>query len=532
MFEGLTNRFGRVFDGLKKRGALSEADVAEALREIRVALLEADVALPVARDFIAHVQQEAVGEKVLKAVAPGQQVVKIVHDALVEMLGAENNELVTSAAPPAPYLMVGLQGSGKTTTSAKIAKRLQDKQRKKVLMASLDVQRPAAQEQLAILGQQTGVATLPIIKDQKPVEIAKRAMDMGRKEGFDIVILDTAGRLSIDTQLMAEVAAVRDAVKPVETLLVADAMTGQDAVNVAKNFNETVGLTGIVLTRMDGDARGGAALSMRAVTGCPLKLIGTGEKLDALEVFHPGRVADRILDMGDVVTLVEKAAETIERDEAEKLARKMAQGNFDLDDFASQLRQIRKMGGMGGIMGMMPGINKLKSKLGEANIDEDALKYQEAIISSMTKKERSNPEILNASRRKRIAAGSGTEVQDVNRLLKQFLQMQTMMKRMKKMGGAGMMKMLGGLMGGGMGGMNELQALAGQMGGGMPMPENEGPLGPNPFADPASDMPGSFGGMPPGMPFGFPSLGGGGHSATKAPMNKRKKKQLEKNKKK
>ncbi len=446
MFDGLSGRFGEIFDRLRKRGSLSEGDVNAALREVRVALLEADVALPVVKSFIDKVRQRAVGSEVLRSVTPGQQVVKIVHDALVEMLsGGEGEEakeapLNLIAVPPVPILMVGLQGSGKTTTTAKIALRLKTKEKKRVLMASLDVRRPAAQEQLKVLGEQIDVPTLPIVPGQQPVEIARRAMERSRLEGVDVVLLDTAGRLAIDEELMAEAAAVRDVANPVETLLVADAMTGQDAVAVAQGFHDKVGITGIVMTRVDGDARGGAALSMRAVTGQPIKLIGVGEKIDALEVFHPDRIAGRILGMGDVVGLVEKAAETIEQETAEKLAKKFQKGKFDLEDMATQLQQMRKMGGMSGLMALLPGVAKVKNQLNEANVDDSALKRQEAIIQSMTPRERRNPKIIHASRKRRIAAGSGLTVQDVNRLLKQFQQMTSVMKRMKKMGDKGMLR--------------------------------------------------------------------------------------------
>jgi signal recognition particle subunit SRP54 len=440
MFDGLSDRLGGIFDRLRKRGALSEADVSAALREVRVALLEADVALPVVKDFINRVRERAVGQEVLRSVTPGQQVVKIVNDELVAMLGGDEVEdLNLVAVPPVPILMVGLQGSGKTTTTAKIALRL-TKDRKKVLMASLDVRRPAAQEQLRVLGEQAGIATLPIVPGQQPVDIARRAMQAARLEGYDVVMLDTAGRLAIDLELMAEVAAVRDAVDPVETLLVVDAMTGQDAVTVAQSFNEKVGVTGIVLTRIDGDARGGAALSMRAVTGKPIKLMGTGERVDALEPFHPRRIAGRILGMGDVVSLVERAAETIEREDAEKLAAKIQKGEFDLDDLASQLKQMRKMGGLSGLMGLLPGVGKLKEQLKNANLDDSIIKRQEAIISSMTPQERRNPKIIHAKRKIRIAKGSGTSVQDVNKLLKQHQQMADMMKRVKKMGKKGLLR--------------------------------------------------------------------------------------------
>jgi signal recognition particle subunit SRP54 len=453
LFDSLTTRLGDVFDRLRKRGALSEADVTAALREVRVALLEADVALPVVKDFVNAVKDKAIGQDVVRSVSPGQMVIKIVHDHLVEVLGSEQVELSLAAVPPVAIMMVGLQGSGKTTTSAKIALRFKNRDKKKVLMASLDVHRPAAQEQLAILGRQTGVETLPIVVGEKPVQIAERAMRVGRLEGYDVVMLDTAGRLHIDEALMMEVAAVRDLVKPHETLLVADAMTGQDAVTVGKAFNERIGLTGIVLTRIDGDARGGAALSMRAITGKPIKLLGTGEKLDALETFHPDRIAGRILGMGDVVSLVEKAAETIDQEEAAKLAAKMEKGNFDLDDLAAQLRQLRKMGGMSGMMNMLPGMGKIKKQISEANIDDKVIKRQEAIISSMTKAERKNPKILNGSRRRRIAEGSGTSVQDVNKILKQHQDMATMMKKVQKLGKKGFMRQgLAGLLPGGGGG--------------------------------------------------------------------------------
>lgn len=440
MFEGLSGRLGDIFDRLRRRGALTEEDVSAALREVRVALLEADVALPVVKDFIARVKERAVGQEVLRSVTPGQQVVKIVHDNLVEMLG-QGEEINLAAVPPVPVLMVGLQGSGKTTTTAKIALRLKNKERKKVLMASLDVRRPAAQEQLAVLGEQVGVATLPIVPGQTPVQITKRALEAGRLQGFDVVLLDTAGRLAIDEELMTEVAQVRDVAQPAETLLVVDAMTGQDAVNTAQRFNERVGVTGIVLTRVDGDSRGGAALSMRAVTGKPIKLLGVGEKVDALENFHPDRLAGRILGMGDVVSLVEKAAETIDQAEAEKLAKKFETGqSFDLNDLSSQLKQIRKMGGMSGLMGLLPGVGKIKEQLKDKKLDDGVLKRQEAIISSMTKDERKRPDIIKASRRKRIAAGAGVSVQDVNKLLKQFEDMRTMMKKVQKLGQKGVMR--------------------------------------------------------------------------------------------
>ncbi|HEX2885120.1 signal recognition particle protein [Vineibacter terrae] len=460
MFDGLSKKLGDVLGRLRGRGALNEADVDAALREVRLALLEADVALPVVKEFIDGVRPKAVGAEVIRSVSPGQMVVKIVHDHLVEMLGGEASELNLNAVPPVVVLMVGLQGSGKTTTTAKIARRLtlgpqgmaadafggSFKERKKVLMASLDVTRPAAQEQLKILGEQAGVATLPIVPFEQPLGITRRALDEGRRGGYDVIMLDTAGRLAIDEQLMAEVAAVRDASKPTETLLVADAMTGQDAVNTARAFNEKVGITGIVLTRVDGDARGGAALSMRTVTGRPIKLLGAGEKIDALEQFHPDRIATRILGMGDIVSLVERAAETIEKEDAEKLAAKVRKGQFDLDDLLQQLRQLRKMGGLQGLMGMLPGAAQAKAAMQKANLDEKVIKRQEAIIQSMTPKERRNPDIIHASRKKRIASGAGAQVQEINKLLKQHAEMVKMMKRVNKMGEKGFMRSLGNMM--------------------------------------------------------------------------------------
>ena len=437
MFDTLSGKLGDIFGRLTRRGALSESDVTEALRDVRIALLEADVALPVARSFIDGVRTRATGTEVLKSVTPGQTVVKIVHDSLVEMLGAEPVPVSLSAAPPAAVMMVGLQGSGKTTTTAKLARRLTLRDRKKTMVASLDVQRPAAQEQLAQLAAEAGVDALPVVPGQPPDAIARRAMQAARLGGYDAVLLDTAGRLHVDEALMAELAQIRAAADPVETLLVADALTGQDAVNIARAFRERAGATGIVLTRIDGDGRGGAALSMRAAAGCPIKLVGTGETLDALEDFHPERIASRILGMGDVVSLVEKAAETAERDEAEKLSRKLAKGRLDLNDLAAQLRQLRRMGGMDGVLGLLPGVGKAKRQLADARIDDGQLRRQEAIISSMTPRERTHVKLLNGSRKRRVAAGSGTTVQDVNRLLKQLKDMQVMMKRMKKMEGRG-----------------------------------------------------------------------------------------------
>jgi signal recognition particle subunit SRP54 len=441
MFENLSGKLAGVFERLRGRGTLNETDVAEALREVRLALLEADVALPVVKDFIAAVREQAMTAQVMESVTPGQQVIKIVHDALIAQLGGAGAVPLNLNAPaPVPVLMVGLQGSGKTTTAGKLGLRLASRERKRVLLASLDTQRPAAQLQLEQLAKQAGVPSLPIVAGETPIEIATRAIATAKREGFDVVILDTAGRLSINQELMDEVRAVRDATHPAETLLVVDAMTGQDAVNTARAFNEAVGISGIVLTRMDGDARGGAALSMRAVTGAPIKLTGVGEKLDALEEFHPERVAGRILGMGDVVGLVERAQETIEREEAEQLAAKLAKGRFDLEDYAKQLRQITRMGSLSSILGMLPGAGKLAAQLDESKLDGKLLRRQEAIILSMTPEERRRPEIIKASRKRRIAAGSGVTVADVNRLLKQFDDLSTMMKRVNKLGQKGLMR--------------------------------------------------------------------------------------------
>lgn len=442
MFDALTNRLTSVFDGLTGRGALTEGDVDAALREVRLALIEADVSLSVIKDFLAKVRSRAIGSDVLRSVTPGQQIVKIVHDILVETLGSESEGLSLDITPPAVVMMVGLQGSGKTTSTAKIALRLTNRDKKKVLMASLDTRRPAAQEQLKILGEQISVATLPIMAGQAPADIARRAIQAAKLSGYDVLMLDTAGRLHVDEALMAEIAEIRDISAPIETLLVADSLAGQDSINVAKQFNERIGLSGIVLTRIDGDGRGGAALSMRAITGAPIKLLGTGEKIDALEDFHPRRIAGRILGQGDVVSLVEKAAETVDQEKAEALARKMQKGQFDLDDLAEQLRQMRRMGGMQGILGMLPGIGRMKDQLATAGLDDKMLKRQEAIILSMTKQERRDPDVLNGSRRKRIAKGSGVEVSEVNKLLKMHRQMSDVMKKMGK--GKGLMSALFG----------------------------------------------------------------------------------------
>ncbi len=450
MFDTLAEKLSGVFDRLARRGALTESDVDTAMREIRIALLEADVALPVVKDFVAKVREQAVGQAVVKSVTPSQMVVKIVNDALVETLGGENAALDLNAPAPVPVLMVGLQGSGKTTTSAKLALRLK-KDKKRVLLASLDVYRPAAQEQLAQLGKQIDVAVLPVIVGEKPKAIAARAMAEAKK-GYDVVILDTAGRLHIDLDMMAEVAEVRALVNPHETLLVVDALAGQDAANIAREFNEKIGITGIVLTRIDGDSRGGAALSMRAVTGRPIKFLGAGEKVEALEPFHPDRLAGRILGMGDVVSLVETAAEKMDKDEAERVAKRMMDGRFDLNDLLSQLRQMQKMGDLKGLLGLIPSMGKFKAQIDAAKIDDKVFKRQEAIILSMTPRERRNPDIIKASRKKRIADGCGLTVQEVNKLLKQYDQMADMMKKVKKMGKRGLFGGLPGGFGGGFGG--------------------------------------------------------------------------------
>jgi len=489
MFESLSDRLGGVFDRLRGRGALTEADVRTAMREVRVALLEADVALPVARDFVDKVTEQAIGQQVLRSVTPGQQVVKIVNDALIEMLGAETAELHIDVTPPAVIMLVGLQGSGKTTTTAKLA-RLLKSQGKKVMMASLDVNRPAAQEQLAVLGTQTEVSTLPIVTGQQPVDIARRALQSSKLQGYDVVMLDTAGRLHVDQALMDEMKAVADIARPQEILLVVDSLTGQDAVNVATSFGQQVPLTGVILTRMDGDARGGAALSMRAVTGKPIKFAGMGEKLDALEQFHPQRVAGRILGMGDVVSLVEKAAQAIQVEDAERMAARLAKGQFDMNDLRSQLAQMRRMGGIGALAGMLPGMKKAQAAVDQVGGDKVLIRM-DAMIGSMTPKERAKPELLNAKRKIRVAKGSGTTVQDVNKLLKMHQEMATAMKRIKKMGGLkGMMAMLGkGGPGGGMSGLGnamggpELGDMMGKLGGG--------------------GLPGLPGGNMPNLPPGF-----------------------------
>jgi signal recognition particle subunit SRP54 len=449
MFENLSERLSGVFDRLTKQGALSDEDVKTALREVRVALLEADVSLPVARDFVAAVQAKATGQAVTKSVTPGQQVVKIVHDELVHVLAGDDEEPgeLKVDNPPAPILMVGLQGGGKTTTTAKLARRLKERNGKRVLMASLDTNRPAAMEQLAILGAQIGVDTLPIVKGETPVQIARRAKTQASLGGYDVFMLDTAGRLSIDEELMAQVEEVRNVANPRETLLVVDGLTGQDAVTTAQNFDDRIGITGVILTRMDGDGRGGAALSMRAVTGKPIKFVGLGEKMDALETFEPGRIAGRILGMGDIVALVEKAQETFEAEQAERMMKRFQKGQFNMNDLKGQLEQMQKMGGMEGIMGMMPGMAKMKGQMAEAGLDDKVLRRQIALIQSMTKRERANPDLLQASRKKRIAAGAGMEVSELNKLLKMHRQMADVMKKMGKMGKKGLMRQMGGMLG-------------------------------------------------------------------------------------
>ncbi len=440
MFQSLSTKLTGIFDKLRGRGALTEADVTAVLREVRIALLEADVALPVVKKFIEGVRERAIGQDVIRNISPGQLVVKIVHDYLVETLGGNTEEINLAMSPPAVIMMVGLQGSGKTTSTGKLAKILKEKHHKKVMMASLDIYRPAAQEQLQTLGQQIDVITLPIIESETPLQITHRALQAAKLQGIDVLLLDTAGRLHIDDTLMGEVSDVKAASNPIETFLVADAMTGQDAVTIAQQFNEKIGITGIILTRLDGDARGGAALSMRSITGCPIKYMGIGEKLDQMEVFHPERISNRILGMGDIVSLVEKASTLIDEEEAQKMAEKMQKGKFDLNDMEIQLQQTMKMGGLSGIMGMLPGIEKMKDKLSQSGMTDNTIKQQIAVIRSMTKKERLDPKVLNGSRRKRIAAGSGLQVSDVNRLIKQYDQMQIMMKRMGKMGKAGMLR--------------------------------------------------------------------------------------------
>ncbi|MEK6745412.1 MAG: signal recognition particle protein [Pseudomonadota bacterium] len=440
MFQSLSSKLTGIFSNLRKRGVLSEADIDTAMREIRIALLEADVALPVVKDFIASLKTKALGAEVVASVSPAQMVIKLVNDHLAELLGSETQAINLAATPPVVMMMVGLQGSGKTTSTGKLALRLKNKHNKKVLVASLDIYRPAAQQQLEQVAKQAQIASLPIIAGEKPLQITERALKAARLEGYDILLLDTAGRLHIDAELMDELKAVKQLSNPLETLLVADSLTGQDAVNIAKTFHEQIGVTGIILTRVDGDGRGGAALSMRAVTGQPIKFLGVGEKIDEFEEFHPARIASRILDMGDIVSLVERAAENVSTAEMEKMAGRMMEGQFDFNDLLDQLRKMNKMGGIGSMMKMLPGMGQLKEKMADAKIDPKIIARQEAIILSMTTKERAHPKLINASRRVRIAKGSGLTVQDVNKLLKQQQQMQDMMKKLKKMGAKGMMR--------------------------------------------------------------------------------------------
>jgi signal recognition particle subunit SRP54 len=509
MFDSLSEKLGGILDRLTRRGALHESDVDEALREVRRALLEADVALDVARAFTDNIKKQAIGVEVMKSVTPGQMVVKIVHDQLVATLGADSQGIDLNAAPPVAIMMVGLQGSGKTTTTAKVARRLADRQKKKVLMASLDVRRPAAMEQLAVLGREAQIETLPVVAGQMPPQIALRAIQAAKLGGYDVVLLDTAGRTTLDNDMMNEAAEVKRTANPHEVLLVADSLTGQDAVNLARAFDERVGLTGIVLTRVDGDGRGGAALSMRAVTNKPIKLIGTGEKLDALEEFDPARIAGRILGMGDIVAFVEKAAANIDQEKAMRAAEKMRKGQFDLADMREQLSQMAAMGGIGGLMGMMPGVAKMKNQIANAGLDDKILKRQMAIIDSMTPRERRNPDLLKASRKKRIAAGSGTTPEAINKLLKMHRGMADMMKAMGK-GKRGPLAGLGQMMGFGGGAQptpEQIAELAKKMPGGMPGAGGLPPTMPNlpPNFPGTPGLPG-LGGKFPGLP-GLPGVG-------------------------
>ena len=493
MLESITQKLGSVFDKIRGRGALTEKDVDSALSEVRKALLEADVAIEAVKVFIENTRKRAVGTEVLRSVTPGQMVVKVVHDELVILLGNdEDASLNIDHAPPATILLAGLQGSGKTTTAGKLALWIKNKKNKKVLLASLDTYRPAARDQLRILGDQAGVSVLPEIDGETPANIAKRAKAAAKIQGTDVLILDTAGRQSIDTVLMSELKEINSISNPSEILLVADAMTGQDAVITAKAFKEAVNISGLILSRADGDARGGAAISMRHVTQCPIKFLGVGEKQEEIELFSADRFARRILGMGDVVGLVEKAEETIEREDAEEMMKKLSSGQFSVNDLLKQLRQIKKMGGMNSLMGMLPGFGKLQKKMSAAQMDDKVISHQEAIILSMTKKERRNVNLLNASRRKRIASGSGTSVQEVNRLIKQYLEMAKVMKKMGKQGAGGLLK---SLMGGGMPGENsqgdvDLSSMANMLN------SNKGML--------PGKLPGleNLGNLPPNFPFG------------------------------
>ena len=439
MFENLTNKFEEIFSSLKKAPSLDEKQVDEGLREIRLALLEADVSLEVVKEFINRVKPKALGQEIIRSTSPGQMVVKVVNDELISFLGDKNSEIELNAVPPVPVMLVGLQGSGKTTTTAKLARFLEANKKKKVMMASLDVYRPAAQEQLRLLGEQNNIITLPVIKDQLPADICRRAISAANLNGADVILFDTAGRTQIDLQMMSEIKQIESIINPSETILVADSLTGQVAANVAKEFKSTVNLTGIILTRSDGDGRGGAALSMKYVADVPIKFLGVGEKIENFEVFHPDRIANRILGMGDIVSLVEKAAEDLDEEKLKKTEEKLKKGQFSLEDYLTQLRQMKKMGGIEGIMSFLPGVSKVKSQMDQAGVDEKIITQNEAVILSMTKKERENPKIIDGSRKKRIANGSGTDVATINKLLKQFKMMSEMMKKMSKGNTKGMM---------------------------------------------------------------------------------------------
>ena len=439
MFENLTNKFEEIFSSLKKAPSLDEKQVDEGLREIRLALLEADVSLEVVKEFINRVKPKALGQEIIRSTSPGQMVVKVVNDELISFLGDKNSDIELNAVPPVPVMLVGLQGSGKTTTTAKLARFLEANKKKKVMMASLDVYRPAAQEQLRLLGEQNNIITLPVIKDQLPADICRRAISAANLNGADVILFDTAGRTQIDLQMMSEIKQIESIINPSETILVADSLTGQVAANVAKEFKSTVNLTGIILTRSDGDGRGGAALSMKYVADVPIKFLGVGEKIEIFDVYHPDRIANRILGMGDIVSLVEKAAEDLDEEKLKKTEEKLKKGQFSLEDYLTQLRQMKKMGGIEGIMSFLPGVSKVKSQMDQAGVDEKIITQNEAVILSMTKKERENPKIIDGSRKKRIANGSGTDVATINKLLKQFKMMSEMMKKMSKGNTKGMM---------------------------------------------------------------------------------------------
>tara|TARA_Y100000031_G_scaffold106882_1_gene117711 strand:- start:317 stop:1699 length:1383 start_codon:yes stop_codon:yes gene_type:complete len=432
MFENLTNKFEEIFSSLKKAPSLSEKEVDEGLRGIRQGLLEADVALPVAKKLIENIRPKAIGQEIIRSTTPGQMIVKIVYDELVKFLGDTKSEINLNAVPPVSIMLVGLQGSGKTTTTAKLAKYLEINNKKKILMVSLDVYRPAAQEQLKILGEQGSILTLPIVNDQPPIDICRRALSAANLNGAEIILFDTAGRTQIDLQMMSEIKQIQSTVNPSEILLVADSLTGQVAVDVASEFKKTVDISGIILTRADGDGRGGAAISMKYVSNVPIKFLGIGEKIENFEVFHPERITNRILGMGDIVSLVEKASQDIDQENLKKTEENLKKGQFSMEDYLSQLKQMKKMGGIEGILSFLPGVSKIKSQMDKAGVDEKIITQNEAIILSMTKKERENPKLINGSRRKRIANGSGTDVATINKLLKQFRLMTDMMKKMSK----------------------------------------------------------------------------------------------------